>query len=111
MGPSLTDVGERRSAVYLRAKLVDPSSDIPDSFRLVELKTVSGLAVAGTRLNEDTWSIQVRDFDGNPHSFWKRDLAELKADHRTPMPSYRTRFSKQELDDIVAFLAGLRGPQ
>lgn len=111
MRPSLTDVGERRSPAYLRAKLLDSSSDVPDYFRMVELKTKDGSTISGTRLNEDTWSIQVRDFDGNPRSFWKGDLAELKADRRTPMPSYRLRFSKQELDDIVAFLAGSRGIQ
>ena len=109
MGPALSDIGDRRSPAYLRAKLLDPSTDIPEHFRVVELKTSNGLAVSGTRLNEDTWSIQMRDFDGNLRSFWKQDLAELKADRRTPMPSYRERLSKQELDDTIAYLAGLRG--
>jgi cytochrome c oxidase cbb3-type subunit III len=109
MGPALSDIGERRSPAFLRTKLLDPSTDIPDHFRLLELKTGNGLAVSGIRLNEDTWSIQMRDFDGNLRSFWKQDLAELKADRRTPMPSYRERLSKQELDDTVAYLAGLRG--
>jgi cytochrome c oxidase cbb3-type subunit III len=111
LGPSLSDIGERRSAAHLRAKLLDPSIDIPDQFRVVELKTENGMAVSGIRLNEDTWSIQMRDFDGNLRSFWKQNVTELKAHRRTPMPSYRERLSKQEIDDTVAYLAGLRGAQ
>ena len=111
MGPALSDVGARRSPGYLRAKLMDPAGDVPESFRLVELKTRSGTAVTGVRLSEDTWSIQVMDFGDRLHSFWKEDLAELKANRRTPMPSYRDRLKADELQDVVAYLVGLRGVQ
>ncbi|MDQ6706571.1 MAG: c-type cytochrome [Acidobacteriota bacterium] len=111
IGPALTDIGLRMSPSHLRAKLVDPGSNVPDQFRIVDLKTRDGQAVSGVRLNEDTWSIQVRDFDDKLHSFWKQDLLELKVDRRTVMPSYRTRFAEQEIDDITAYLTALGGLQ
>ena len=111
MGPSLSDVGVRRSPGHLRAKLLEPSGDIPEQFRIVELKTKSGQTVSGIRLNEDSWSIQVRGNDDKLHSFWKNDLQELKVERRTLMPSYKNRLSTQEVNDIVAYLAGLRGVQ
>lgn len=111
MGPSLSDVGVRRSPGHVRAKLIEPSSDIPEQFRTVDLKTRNGQNVSGIRLNEDSWSIQVRGNDDQLHSFWKNDLKELKIDRQTPMPSYKDRLTTQEINDIVAYLAGLRGVQ
>ncbi len=32
LGPDLTEIGLRRSATYLRATLLDPAANIPDSF-------------------------------------------------------------------------------
>lgn len=109
MGPPLTGIGGRRSASHLRAKIVDSSAEVPDSFRLVEATTKSGKSLRGVRLNEDTWSIQIRDFSDQFHSLWKEDLAQLKSEKRTTMP--RTKLSEPELDDLVAFLVAQRGGQ
>ncbi len=111
MGPALDDVGARRSPAYLRNKIMDPAGDVPEWFRLVALKTPDGKKISGVRLAEDSWSIQVLDFGDRIHSFWKQDLADLKVERRTPMPSYRDRFSAGELNDVVAYLVGLRGAQ
>ncbi|MGI8989893.1 MAG: c-type cytochrome [Bryobacteraceae bacterium] len=110
-GPALSDVGARSSPSHIRAKLLTPESDIPERFRVVDLKTRDGLAVSGIRLNEDSWSIQVRDFNDKIHSFWKDDLAELKVARRTIMPSYLAQLDKREIEDIVAYLATLKGAQ
>ena len=105
LGPPLTDVGRRRSPAYLKTKLVDPGRDLAANFSMVKLATRDGLKVTGVRLNEDTWSIQVRDMDMRLHSVWKQDLAELVVERRTIMPSYAKKLSEKQLDDIVAFLA------
>ena len=53
-----------------------------------------------------------RDFSDLLYSFWKNELAELHKDWgKSPMPSYRSVFNAAELDDLVAYLAGLRGDQ
>lgn len=110
MGPSLTGIGQRRSPMYLRAKLLDPAQD-SGSFSLVKLRTRDGRSLSGVRMNEDTYSIQVRDNSLGLHSFWKHDLADLSVERRTTMPSYSKQMTAQELNDVVAFLSSAGGRQ
>jgi putative heme-binding domain-containing protein len=121
-GPDLSDVGSRRSAEYLRRSLLEPSADVPQSyspwrsdialpenFLYVRLVTRDGEDVAGVRVNEDTFSIQIREANGVIRSFFKSELAELHKDFgKSPMPSYATVLTKNEVDDLVAFLASQR---
>jgi cytochrome c oxidase cbb3-type subunit III len=109
LGPPLDGIGRRRSATYLRTKLVDPAKELAANFALAQLTTKSGQRLSGVRLNEDTWSIQVRDMSSRIHSFWKEDVAELKVEEKTLMPSFRDRLAAQELEDIVAYLVQMRG--
>ncbi len=111
MGPALTDIGARRGPGHLRNKLIDATSDVPETFRLVDVRTKDGRQITGIRLNEDTWSIQVRDFSDRFHSLSKDSLASLRSERRTPMPSYKQRLDAGEINDVVAYLAGLRGAQ
>jgi putative heme-binding domain-containing protein len=112
LGPELTEIASRRSAAHLRATVLDPESSLPDGFLEVHLVTREGRPIAGVRLNEDTFSIQIRDLNGRLHSFLKEDLKELHKDTgKSPMPSFRLAFTPVELDDLVAYLASLRGNQ
>jgi cytochrome c oxidase cbb3-type subunit III len=110
VGPDLTEVGARRGASQLRQTLQHPDRTIPDGFLLVEAVLSSGDAIRGMRLNEDSFSIQIRDLSGRFYSFRKADLKELKKLRgMTPMPSYQSGLSATELDDLVAYLAVQRG--
>ena len=107
-GPALSDIGRRRSPSYLRTKLMDPNKDVAAEFNLVRLTTKDGRKLTGIRMNEDTWSIQIRDNSARLQSFWKQDLAELAVERKTMMPSYSGQLSDQELNDVVAYLGGRR---
>ena len=110
MGPDLTEVGSRRGAAQLRLAVAHPDQAIPDGFLLVEAVPASGDAVRGIRLNEDSFSIQIRDLSGHFRSFRKAELKELKKLRGvTPMPPYETSLSSSELEDLVAYLAAQRG--
>jgi cytochrome c oxidase cbb3-type subunit 3 len=110
LGPELTEVGARRSAAYLRRALLDPPSALPEGFVQVRVVTKDGRRLTGVRLNEDTYSLQMRDLSNRLHSFWKAELKEYHKDRgQSPMPSYRGIFSDAEIDDLVAYLASLRG--
>ena len=112
MGPALTEIGERRGAAYLRALVLDPASHLPEDFTMADLNTRAGARITGIVINEDTYSIQVRDLADGLHSFWKKDLATMEQHtDRTPMPSFRGRVSDRELEDLVAYLVSLRGAQ
>jgi cytochrome c oxidase cbb3-type subunit 3 len=108
IGPALSSIGRRRSASYLKEKLLDPGKELAADFSVVTLRTAGGSKITGVWMNEDTWSIQVRDLNARLHSYWKQDLAELAVERRTMMPSYAGQLNQQEQNDIVAFLGGLR---
>jgi len=112
LGPELTEIGSRRSAAHLRAAVLDPASTLPEDFLQVRAVTKDGKSISGVRLNEDVFSIQIRDLSGGIHSFLKDDLKELMRDTgKSPMPSFRGTLSSSEVDDLVAYLVSLRGNQ
>src|SRR5262249_35777945 len=91
VAPDLSTIGRDRDSSWLRPALIDPQADIydsfsgyrwtiqiPDNYLLVELKTKGGEQIAGARINEDAFSIQVRDGEGRIRSFLKSELASLE---------------------------------
>jgi putative heme-binding domain-containing protein len=108
-GPDLAGIAARRSAAYLRESLVNPEAALPDGYLLVTVVTKNGQRVTGRRVNEDSFSIQIRDDSGRSHSFWKYDLAQVdKQRGKSPMPSYKGQLSEDELTDLVAYLVSLK---
>jgi putative heme-binding domain-containing protein len=124
-GPDLSDIGRMREADWLRKVIAAPEANIydsfagyrwtisiPDNYLLVEILTTKGERVTGGRINEDAFSIQVRDGEGRIRSFLKSEIGELKKQWgKTPMPAYGDLFSAAELNDLTSYLAGLRGPR
>ncbi len=109
-GPELTSIGARRNGAYLRQALLRPAAALPDDFLYVSLKTAAGETVSGIRVNEDSFTIQIKDAAGRFHSFRKAELAELRRlPQETPMPSFERVLSSSDLDDLIAYLATLRG--
>jgi len=110
LGPDLSDVGLRRGADYLRESLVSPDATIPERYLLVRAQTRAGEEVVGVRVNEDSFTIQLRDQAGRIHSLSKLELEDLeKAFGESLMPSYGSELRATELDDLIAYLASLRG--
>jgi putative heme-binding domain-containing protein len=103
IGPDLTGVGRHRGQAYLRHKLVDPQNEVLEPYQPIRVTTTTGASFTGTILNEDTFSLQIRDLNGSVHSFQKSDLTEHEVQqHKSLMPSYRSVFNDAELDDLVA---------
>jgi putative heme-binding domain-containing protein len=108
LGPALTDVGRRRGLAFLEESLVKPEKFVPKAFRAVQVVLKSGQTIVGIRLNEDDLSLQMRDLSGNPRSFLKEDIREIRRDKPSLMPSYEGRLNKTELADLVAYLNSLK---
>ncbi len=108
-GPDLSAVGEARSAAYLRESLVNPGAAAPEGYLLVTVVPNAGERVTGVRVNEDSFSIQIRDSAGRSYSFWKKDVSHVEKQRgKSLMPSYQGQLSDAELTDLVAYLASLK---
>jgi putative heme-binding domain-containing protein len=120
-GPELTEVGRRRGADHLRQSILDPGAHLPErrvpyepniyaAYLVVRAVPRGGAEIMGTRVNEDSFTIQVRDGAGRLHSLRKADLSTLEKQEATSlMPSYRGALTAAEVDDLVAYLMTLRG--
>jgi cytochrome c oxidase cbb3-type subunit 3 len=121
LGPELTKVGAVRAPSFIRKTIVDPAAELPkgmagilqngfSEYLPVSVVEKNGREVRGFRVNEDSFTIQVRDADGKFYSFRKGDVQNIdKQQGRSLMPSYRDKLSAAQLDDLVAYLVSLGG--
>ena len=107
LGPDLTDIGARRAVRHLRQSLVDPNADVPLDQRSVSVTDTKGITTSGIHLNEDEYSVHLRDISGNLRSFMKRDLKEVALPRQSLMPAYLS-LSAADLENLVAYLGSLR---
>jgi cytochrome c oxidase cbb3-type subunit 3 len=78
----------------------------------VRIVTRQGREVRGIRVNEDAFTIQVRDAAGKFYSLRKSDLELLdKQAGKSIMPGFASRLTAPELTDLVAYLVSLRGTE
>jgi putative heme-binding domain-containing protein len=115
LGPDLKGVGLRRSSAYISEVLVNPGkSKIADMdgfalYQVVELVTAEGKSIKGLRMNEDTYSIQLKDLENKIYSFRKEQLKSIKRDTEGGlMPSYAQKLTDEEKRDLTAFLLNLK---
>lgn len=107
LGPDLSDIGAKRALWHLRQSLLEPSADIPLDYRTVEVISAAGKN-RGIHLNEDEYSVHMREGNGNLRSFMKSEINEIKLPGVSLMPAY-TALPKDELENLVAYLSSLRG--
>jgi cytochrome c oxidase cbb3-type subunit 3 len=109
VAPDLGDIGTLRTAELLHRTLVDPAGSMLPANRSVRAVTKDGKVINGRRLNEDTYTVQLIDEQERLVSLTKADLREFTVLKTTPMPSYKDKFSAQELADLEAYLLSLKG--
>jgi putative heme-binding domain-containing protein len=119
LGPELTRVGQSRSVNYLKQVVLEPGKVKPkgstgillngfSEYLPVSVVERNGREVRGIRVNEDSFTIQVRDQAGTLYSFRKTDVQNVdKQFGRSLMPGYKDKLSAAEADDLVAYLASL----
>jgi putative heme-binding domain-containing protein len=123
LGPDLSRVGAARSAAYLTESIREPDKSlslgmsdpnnhygIPLEYETVTAVTQQGQRIIGVAKNEDAFSLQLLGQDEKLHLFLKKDLREVLHERRSLMPAYtESRLSNEELQNLLAYLTGLRG--
>jgi putative heme-binding domain-containing protein len=109
-GPDLTEAGLNLRAIEIETAILEPGAG--DFFRAQPIRIVpkSGPAVTGLLLNQDSYTLQIQDDQGNLRSFRRSELAEC-APVNSPMPSYKGKLNAQELADIIAYVSAQVGPR
>ena len=107
IGPDLTDIGSIRSPAYLRTAIVDPNAKEIAGYRAVRIVDNRGQQISGVRLNEDTYSIQIMDYQENLRSLLKRDLRQVEVSKESAMPAF-SKLPPADLDDLTAYLCSLK---
>jgi cytochrome c oxidase cbb3-type subunit III len=107
-GPDLSRIGVGRPTEYIRESIVDPSKDIPEEYRGVTVVLRDGKRVSGIRINEDTFTVQLRDPSQSFRMFDKSQLKEVIHETKSRMPAY-TSLSREDLTNLLAYLDTLRG--
>jgi putative heme-binding domain-containing protein len=107
IGPDLTAVGATRSAAELQRALIDPNADVQPNARYYRVTLKDGTKIEGRLLGHDTFTVQLLDSKEQLRSLNKSDLREA-AFVDSPMPSYRTTLTPQEISDLVSYLSSLR---
>lgn len=120
-GPDLSEIGMSRGSAYLRQSFLGPAEALPRGsspvpgrgfveFLPVRIVTADGREVRGVRINEDPFTIQLRDMSNRFHSFRKSETKEIEKEFgKSLMPSFRGKLADGEVDDLVAYLSSLRG--
>ncbi len=108
-GPDLTDIGSLRTPSMLQQTLNDPSGYLLPINRPVRATTKEDKVVAGRRLNEDTYSLQIIDESGRLLTLLKADLKDVQVLTTSLMPSVQGKLSSDELADLIAYLLSLKG--
>lgn len=115
LGPELSDVGDRRGVSFLRSALLHPGRErtVGAEGYATHLPmlavTRDGRLLTGLRVNEDTFTIQLRDTSNRLYSLQKSDLDELRPLDGSLMPTYDQTLSQVDIDHLVSYLASLKG--
>jgi putative heme-binding domain-containing protein len=109
VGPDLSNIGALRTPADIQRSILDPNAEILAENRSVRAVTRDGKTITGRILNEDTFSLQLIDSHENLVSLSKANLREYTFPKNSPMPSFRGKLSEQEIADLAAYLASLKG--
>jgi putative heme-binding domain-containing protein len=108
LGPDLSDYGDGHSPNDIGSAIL--SADKRPAVRkgLAKATTNGGQQISGLVRNEDNFSLQLQGLDGTFYMLDKSRLSDIAFEVEPVMPNdYGSRLSKEELDQIVAYLVSV----
>lgn len=124
VGPDLSKVGASRSAAFLHDVLIDPGANLPQtdsalqergaypSYTMYKVTEKDGKVIEGMRVDEDSFTLQLRDDKGQLRSIEKLKAEKIEVEPgKSFMPSYKDKLTETQLQDLVSYLSSLGGAQ
>jgi putative heme-binding domain-containing protein len=110
LGPDLSRVGVARARDALVKRVRGATEDFLDGYEPVVITLQSGQTIRGVRKNGDLFSVQIMDGRERLQGYLKADVREVAVGKQSAMPAFGVeRLGESDLDDLLAFLATLRG--
>ncbi len=108
-GPDLSWIGWQRGPDFLRQSIQDPSADVEPRWWSATAITHGGAQISGILVDEDQFNVRILDTEDQLHALPKRDLESLDRGRMSTMPPMAGILTDDEIEDIVAYLAGQQG--
>jgi len=108
LGPDLSSIGKSRSPENLRDSIVNPDAVVQARYWVFEGAAKDGTTYAGFLLNEDSYTVQILDFQEQLRSINKSALSSYKVRKDSRMPSFGKTLNDGQITDLVAYLSSLR---
>ena len=106
LGPDLTNAGATRPLPQLRQDILDPDAGGVSGYQSVTVVLRSGNTLEGVARNRTNYSLQLQEANGSLHLLTMPEIREIRLAKGSPMPKdYAQRLSKEELDNILAYLS------
>ena len=109
MRPQNADIGDRRTPDRIQQAVVAPDDEVLPENRFVRLVTKDGATITGRLLNQDAISVQLINPKEELKSYLRSTLREYTIVDKGMMPSSQGKLTGQQIADMVAYLASLKG--
>jgi quinoprotein glucose dehydrogenase len=108
VGPPLNGLAAKQKRDYLLESIVLPNKQIAKGYDSVLITKTDGKNVTGVLKSEDSTEVRVMTAEGVLVSIKKEDIDERRAAKSAMPEDLVQKLTKQELRDLVEFLAGLK---
>ncbi|MEM7478240.1 MAG: PVC-type heme-binding CxxCH protein [Planctomycetota bacterium] len=109
VGPDLSEIGSKLSREDMYVAILNPNAAISHNYENFALLDLDGRVVNGLKINQTDDDVTIRDKDGVDHKVSMDDVASLKKQAVSLMPSdLQETMSLQQLSDLVEYLISLR---
>ncbi|HEY1215246.1 MAG TPA: c-type cytochrome [Bryobacteraceae bacterium] len=112
LGANLSGYGKVHSPASIREWILDPNKNLDPRHGFAVVTTKACRKYSGVIRNEDNFSLQMQNLDGNFHLFDKSELTRIDRKLTSIMPSqYGSTMTPAEINDVISFLMQAPGTQ
>lgn len=110
VGPELTRIGSKQTRDYIVEALVDPNKTIAKGFESVVLTLEDGRVVSGVLKSKTDQQYVIVTAEAKVMTFAKDEVAGERPDRSAMPDDLLKKLTRQELRDVVEFLAATKEP-
>ncbi len=110
VGPPLDGIGSRATRLQLLESLIEPGTTVVPGYGVTSIRRKNGELVTGTNLGEEGDKVRLKQPDGTVIEIDRQDIAK-QSKPLSPMPPMANILSRNQIRDVIAYLASLKIPE